>query len=210
MPRARASRDTKTLADLSRGSADVIAACERVVESSIGQTLRDKKIRRLRLDRTICTRIGEDVVIHGSIPLGDRVTKLDLKRQATPVGVLVNTAPLLDLVSRRVLGPGASLVELRPIGSGGFAFDFLGDNNQLRMGTLASPANPDRFDAIPDDVPLVSRRLSLIDGDIIDGSDPDDPFPPGGPIAICVSFLDWWNCWIIGTGPTFPQPPIFV
>jgi hypothetical protein len=111
------------------------------------------------------------------------------------------------------LKPGAALVELRPVLDGAFAFDFIGGDDRIRLSTPASLSDAGRaaFDAMPPDQPISAARFSLLDIDIMDGSDPDDPFPPGSAIVLCVSFLHWVKCWIRWLpGPTFPQPPILV
>jgi len=63
------------------------------------------------------------------------LTSSDPHKKTRPVGFLVNTLRLVDPVSRRALEPGVTLVELRPLRGGEFAFDYIGGDGKVKMAS---------------------------------------------------------------------------
>lgn len=199
---------SQLVGDLARKHATGVKAWETVANRILATALRRKKLKPVRLDTAIFTQIGEGLVVHGPIHLRDDVTKERLRKQPHTVGILMNTVPLVDPITGTALAPGAALVELRPVLGGDYAFDFLADDGRIRFSTMALITNREKFDSIPAGQPLAAYRLPLIDIIISDGSDPDDPLPPGLTV-VCISFLCWVKCWIYPR-PHVPPPPILV
>ena len=209
MARKLAGSSRNPAHELARGHAVSVTACETFVNRTLAEVLRQKKLSPIRLETAIFTRVGPGLVVNGAIRLNASVTKAHLRQRSHAVGVLVNTVPFRDAISGTALGPGAALVELRPIVPGEFAFDFVGGDGRTRFSTLARVKDRRRFDSLPPDQRLALAGFSLVDIDVTGGSGPDDPFPPG-TFWVCVSFLGWRYCGFIDTTPTVPGPIIFV
>lgn len=188
-------------------------AAGQAVNRLLSSALKQRRVPPVKFDKAIFTQVADGLVAHAAIPLPREVTRRHLRRRAYPVGVLLNTIPLFDPISRVGLAPGAALVELRPIPGKAFALDFIGGDGRTRLATPASPSSAGHhpFESLPPDQPISAARYILLDIHIIDGSDPDDPIPPGSGIVFCISFLEWISCWVHWfPGPTFPQGPILV
>ncbi len=179
------------------------------MNQALGDALRQRRLGPVRLETAIFTRVGAGLVVNGAIPLKATVTKGHLRKRPHAVGVLVNTLPFRDPITATALGPGAALIELRPVPDGEFAFDFVGGDGRTRFSTRASLKDRGAFESLPPDRTVAAAGFSLIDIDITGGSGRDDPFPPG-TFWVCVSFLGWRYCGFIDTGPTVPQGPIII
>jgi hypothetical protein len=76
----------KMMVDLGRSHSLSANACEVFVNRALAGTLRRKKLTKVRLDRAIFSRIGDALVVNGSIPLKNNVTKRHLRKQVHAVG----------------------------------------------------------------------------------------------------------------------------
>jgi hypothetical protein len=207
-----AAASPKNLLDtVARGHAASVKACETFVNQALGKALRQNNLGLVRLETAIFTRVGPGLVVNAAIPLKGAVTKGHLLKRAHAVGVLANTLLLRDPITNIALAPGAALVELRPVPTGEFAFDFVGGDGRTRFSTRAVPKDPDGFESLAPDRPIAAAGFCSIDIDVYGGGPgPNDPLPPGNWI-ICVSYLAWRYCGAIDITPTVPSPgPIIV
>jgi hypothetical protein len=195
------------LSEFQNGHCGATKAGEQTVNRLLSSALSRRRLPPVHFEKAIFTQVAGGLVAHTAAARGH------LRRRAYPVGVLVNTMPLFDPITGVGLAPGAVLVELRPILGGEFAFDFVVGDGRTRFSTPASLSSAGQrgLELTPADRPISATRFSLLDIDIMDGSDPDDPLPPGSGIVLCISFLHWVKCWVHWLpGPTVPQGPILV
>ena len=184
--------------DLARNHLANVKVCEKIMNEMLAETLRRKRLKQVRLNEAMFTRVSEGLVVHGPIPLKDNVTKGDLLKRSHAVGVLLNSIALVDPVTGTGLAPGTALVELRPVLGGEFVFDFVGPDGRTRFSTLASFTDRERFESLPVNAPIAgsggTSGFPAIDAVIIA---PIDSLLPGTWV-VCVSFGHWKKCWWFG------------
>jgi len=93
--------------------------------------------RRFQLDSkaAIVSHLKSGIVASGLVTSLDDSKRQEQSENPLPVGYLLNTMNLVDPVTRRALEPGATLVELRSLGRGAFAFDYVGGDGRVKMAT---------------------------------------------------------------------------
>ncbi len=192
---ARSSTEgTDGLHSLAEGQVAGADACETFINRSLARVFRQRKLEKLSFDRAIFSKVDGGLIAHAGIPLAANVTLERLRRKPHAVGVLLNTVALTDPITNLSLAPGATLVELRPVLHGGFAFDFVGEDGEVKLSTNAKRKRGLRLGSFAPDKPVASRSWLLLDAIIYTGEPPDSPLPY--PV-ICVSFLHWHKCWYI-------------
>ncbi len=108
---------------------------EDLVNRELGKVLKQRKLKKIEIKGAIFSHLENGLIISGPISIPGTRTSYDLRKKARPVGFLVNTLRLVDPVSRRALEPGVSLVEMRPLRGGEFAFDYIGGDGKVKMAT---------------------------------------------------------------------------
>jgi hypothetical protein len=217
---SKVNQDAKSsrFEDLLRQHRETLGVCQEIIKP-LASVLERDGIHEVPLDDSIFTRFESGLVFHASVPLKDGITKNDLGTRTHFVGVLVNTVPLLDAVSRRALEPGSYVVRLRPHLLRGFAFDFIDENHHMVLSTRATSTDPGGFEALPEKPQALKINLGLLNAsigpkscvDVISGADPlpGPTFPPPGPFCsqeICVSFLKWKWCFVARTDGSTALP----
>ncbi len=190
-PLARANRN---LNELAAGQIDSAKACEEFISRSLARLFRQRKLEKASFDRAIFSRVENGLIAHGGVVLETDVTLKRLRRKPQAIGVLLNTVALTDPITNLSLDPGATLVQLRTVLQGGFAFDFVGEDGAVKLSTEATPKPGSRLDSFAPDQRIASRSWLLLDAIIYSGDPPDSPLPY--PV-ICISFLHWHKCWYI-------------
>ncbi len=111
-----------------------------LVNNELAGVLNDRKLKKIKLERAIFSHLESGLVISGPVSVPRKVAKSHSRKKPRPVGFLLNTMRLVDPVSRRALEPGATLVEMRPLPNGGFAFDYIGGDGKVKMATPTHPS----------------------------------------------------------------------
>ena len=197
--------------DLLQKQRSALSTCREIVEP-LAYVLERDGINEIPLDASIITSVKSGMIFHAPVPLKDEVTKKDIETRTHSVGILVNTVPLIDHVTRIALEPDSYVVQLRPLLRGGFAFDFVDKKNNVALSTCATSTDPGRFEAFPLETKALMIFGKLLDGNIgpeiclppdgLIGPGPGPTFPTPGPAgdcstSVCVSFLYWEIClWI--------------
>lgn len=105
---------------------------EEFVNKELSKVLKARKLKKIKMKRAIFSHLKNGLVVSGPVSVRN---KSDQNRQPLPVGFLVNTMRLVDPVSRRALKPGVTLVELRALRGGEFAFDYIGGDGRVKLAT---------------------------------------------------------------------------
>lgn len=108
---------------------------EEFVNKELANVIDERKLKKIETKTAISSHLETGLVISGPVSVPDNLTRSDLGKKALPVGFLVNTMLLVDQVTRRALKPGVTLVELRPLRRGDFAFDYIGGDGKVKMAT---------------------------------------------------------------------------
>ena len=108
---------------------------EDFVNRELANVLDKRKLKKIEIKGAIFSHLEKGLVISGPVSPPDKLTRSELSKKTQPVGFLVNTVRLVDPVSRRALEPGVTLVEVRPLRGGDFAFDYIGGDGKLKMAT---------------------------------------------------------------------------
>lgn len=182
------------LRSLAEGQVAGADACEAFINRSLARVFRERKLKKISFERAIFSKVEEGLIAHAGIPIGAKVTLERLRQKPHAIGVLLNTVALTDPITNLSLAPGATLVELRPVPHGGFAFDFIADDGAAKLSTNAKRKRGLRLGSFAPAQPVASRSWLLLDSIIYTGDPPDSPLPY--PV-ICISFLHWHKCWYL-------------
>lgn len=117
-----------------------------VVNRQLAAVLDERRFQ-LNSKAAIVSHLKSGIVASGLVTSLDDSKRQEQSEKPLPVGYLLNTMPLVDPVTRRALAPGVTLVELRSLGRGNFAFDYVdGDGNVvLATDTYRAP----NYDPLP-------------------------------------------------------------
>ena len=126
-----------TLTSTGRTNAKLV---KEFVNEELAGVLDDRKLKQIKMNRAIFSHLKSGLVISGPVSVPRKAAKSHRSKKPRPVGFLLNTMRLVDPVSRRVLKPGATLVEMRPLRNGGFAFDYIGGDGKVKMATNTHPS----------------------------------------------------------------------
>jgi len=108
---------------------------EDFVNKELANVLDERKLKKIEMKRAIFSHLKKGLVISGPVSVPDNSARSDQSKKPLPVGFLINTMRLVDPVSRRALQPGVTLVEMRPLRGGSFAFDYIGGDGKVKMAT---------------------------------------------------------------------------
>ncbi|MEM8647532.1 MAG: hypothetical protein AAGF86_14460, partial [Pseudomonadota bacterium] len=115
---------------------------ERFVNEELAKVLKERKLKKCKMERAIVSHIKSGLVISGPVTVPKKRAKSDRLLKLRPVGFIVNTMRLVDPVSRRALSPGVALVEMRHVRGDQFAFDFIGADGKVKLATTTHRPNP--------------------------------------------------------------------
>ncbi|MEM9104555.1 MAG: hypothetical protein AAGC96_02775 [Pseudomonadota bacterium] len=122
----------QSLASVGKTNAQLV---EGFVNRELAKVLKQRKLKKIQVKSAIFSHLEKGLVVSGPVFPAGKATKQDLTDKTGPVGFLVNTLRLVDPVSRRALEPGVSLIEMRPLRGGDFAFDYVDGDGHLKMAT---------------------------------------------------------------------------
>ncbi|MGI9371152.1 MAG: hypothetical protein ACR2OJ_01535 [Hyphomicrobiales bacterium] len=122
----------QTLTTAGKKNAKIVEA---FVNEELAAVLNDRKLKKIKMERAIFSHLKNGLVISGPIYAPKKNTRSNQSELPRPVGFLLNTMRLVDPVSRRALKPGVTLIEKRPLMTGGFAFDYVGGDCKVKMTT---------------------------------------------------------------------------
>ncbi len=159
---------------------------EDFVNRELAKVLKKRKLKKIKLKGAIFSHLENGLVVSGPVPLPDNMTRTGIPKTTLPVGFLVNTLRLIDPVSRQALEPGATLVELRPLRGGDFAFDYIGGDGKVKMATDTHRSSQ-AGDRLGLSDPGGSQHFDIEVNHVIRAPTIDDPLPCP---YVCTSYHD--------------------
>ncbi len=186
MPVAKGRSGPGTAA-LAAAQSGTMREFERLTRERLGPLLGPKGLRRVDFSTAISTVVGGGLIVHAGIRHKKPMTVERVRKEAPAVGILANTIPLIDPVSRTALPAGVWVVRLRPLRGGAMAFDFHAGKEPafgVRAEAIAARQSGDQ-----------AAITHFIDIELDFPSDATDRLLPPGEGYACVSFLVWKSCW---------------
>jgi len=191
------SKKSSSSSPVAVAQSQALATFEKTVRNELKSVLGADGLKRLRTDVAITTSVRGGVIIHSPLRRPPGFDAKRLRRKSEIAAVIVNTVPLIDMVTLNSLEPGAYAWAVRRVRGEIFAFDFFNTRGAPALTTMARNNEPGT------DAGTDAGTDPFIDVDIT-GDGPDSLVPPG-EVLICLSLMKWLTCFYI-TKPTLPWP----
>ena len=160
---------------------------ERLVNEELAKVLKQRKLKKCKMERAIFSHIKSGLLISGPVSLPKKRAKSDRLRKLRPVGFIVNTMRLVDPVSRRALSPGVALVEMRHVRGDQYAFDFIGADGKVKLATTTHRPSPLGGSSDIGSEPPGGQEFDIEINHVLRAPTADDLFPCD---YVCTSYHD--------------------